>query len=144
MNSTFSNKLFSKGQMSLKDSSRANQLDCVINYFFQLYLILYIYVQRFDVMNTIEIILKTKHDLSFGNWDGLMYVESDSGGAAPIEKYMLLYKLKSHDGNKTSNVTTKALFSSQNIFYNTRHIEYSDTYMHGALNTIEKITNFKN
>ena len=78
-------------------------------------------------MNTIEIILKTKHYLSFGNWDGLMYVESDSGGAAPIEKYMLLYKLKSHDGNKTSNVTTKALFSSQNIFYNTRHIKYSDT-----------------
>ena len=39
---------------TLKDSARANQLDCVISYFFQLYLILYVYVRKFDETDTIK------------------------------------------------------------------------------------------
>ena len=35
------------GKLDLKDSSRANQLDCIISYFFKLYLILYACVKRF-------------------------------------------------------------------------------------------------
>ena len=34
-------------------SARANLLDCVISYFFQLYLMLHVYVRRFDVMGTV-------------------------------------------------------------------------------------------
>ena len=35
------------GLIRLKDSSRANQLGCVINYFFQLHLVLHAFVQNF-------------------------------------------------------------------------------------------------
>ena len=48
---------------ALKDSSCANQLDCVISYFFQLHLMLYVYVERFDVMDIVGKILGTKRGL---------------------------------------------------------------------------------
>ena len=38
-------------------SARANLLDCVISYFFQLYLILHVYIRKFDVTDTVEKIL---------------------------------------------------------------------------------------
>ena len=40
-----------------------NQLDCVISYFFQLYLILHACVERFDVMDTVGKNLGTKRGL---------------------------------------------------------------------------------
>ena len=49
--------------MSLKDSARDNQLDCVINYFFQLHLMLYVCVRRFDVIVTVGSFLRTKRSL---------------------------------------------------------------------------------
>ena len=47
-------------ELGLKDSARANQLDCVISYLFQLHLMLYACVLRFDVKGTIGIFLETK------------------------------------------------------------------------------------
>ena len=41
-----------------------NQLDYVISYFFQLYLILYVYVRKFDVAGTAQTFLGTKRSLS--------------------------------------------------------------------------------
>ena len=49
--------------MSL-DSSRGNQSDCVISYFFQLYLMLHACVRRFDVTSTVQKILRTKQGLN--------------------------------------------------------------------------------
>ena len=46
--------------LDLKDSARANQLDCIISYFFQLHLILHACVQTFDVTGTREKKLRTK------------------------------------------------------------------------------------
>ena len=46
-----------------KDSSRANQLDCVISYFFQLHLMLHASVRTFDVTGTLEIFLGTKQGM---------------------------------------------------------------------------------
>ena len=40
------------------------QLYYVISYFFQLHLMLYAYVLRFDVMGTVEKFLGTKHGLN--------------------------------------------------------------------------------
>jgi len=39
----------------LKDTSRADQLVCVISYFFKLYLMLHVCVQKFDVTENLEI-----------------------------------------------------------------------------------------
>ena len=39
--------------IKLKNSSRANQLDYVIGYFFQLHLVLHASVQKFDVTDTV-------------------------------------------------------------------------------------------
>ena len=47
------------GLIRLKNSARTNQIDCVINYFFQLYLMLYVYVQRFDVTRPVQIFFET-------------------------------------------------------------------------------------
>ena len=41
-------------KLGLKDLSRANQLDCVISYFFQLHLMLHACVKKFDVTDTVE------------------------------------------------------------------------------------------
>ena len=49
----------------LKNLFRANQLNYVISYFFQLHLMLHACVQRFDVMGTVEIFFETKHGLRF-------------------------------------------------------------------------------
>ena len=51
----------------LKNSSQGNQLDYVINYFFQLHLMLHAYVQKIDVTDTIEIFLRTKPGLVFNH-----------------------------------------------------------------------------
>ena len=51
-------------KLGLKDSSRRNQLNCVINYFFQLYLMFYACVQKFDVTDTVGSFLQTKQGLS--------------------------------------------------------------------------------
>ena len=40
-------------QLGLKDSSRHLQLNCVINYFFQMHLMLHACVRRFDMMSTL-------------------------------------------------------------------------------------------
>ena len=40
-------------RLGLKDSARANQLDCVISYFFQLHLMFHTCVRRFDVIGTV-------------------------------------------------------------------------------------------
>ena len=50
--------------MSL-DSSRMNQLDCVLIYFFQLHLILHTCVRKLDVTGTVEKSWETKRCLSF-------------------------------------------------------------------------------
>jgi hypothetical protein len=50
-------------QLCLKDSSRGNQLDYVISYFFQLYLMLHACVQRFDVTGPVRNFLETKQSL---------------------------------------------------------------------------------
>ena len=39
------------------------QLDCVINYFFQLYLMLHASVRKFNVMGIVGIFFKTKQDI---------------------------------------------------------------------------------
>ena len=41
-------------KLGLKDSSRANQLDCIISYLFQLHLMLHTCVQKFDVTDTVR------------------------------------------------------------------------------------------
>ena len=51
-------------KLDLKDSSRSNQLDCIISYLFQLHLMLHACVQKFDVMGTVEIFLETKQGLN--------------------------------------------------------------------------------
>ena len=51
--------------LGLKNSARANQLDCVISYFFQPHLMLHAYVRIFDVTGTIENFLETKQGLIF-------------------------------------------------------------------------------
>ena len=43
---------------------RVNQLDCIINYFFQLHLIFHVYVKKFDVTNSVVIFLETKQGLN--------------------------------------------------------------------------------
>ena len=48
------------GLIRLKNLFRANQLNYVISYFFQLHLMLHAYVQKFDVTGTVEIFLGTK------------------------------------------------------------------------------------
>ena len=45
-------------QLGLKNLSRANQLDCVISYFFQIYLMLHACVEKFDVTCTLENFLR--------------------------------------------------------------------------------------
>ena len=49
--------------LDLKDSSPHLQLNYVINYFFQLYLMLHASVRRFDVMGIVEFFFKTKQDI---------------------------------------------------------------------------------
>ena len=51
-------------RLGLKDTVRANQLDCIINYFFKLYLILHACVRRFDVTDIVQNFLETKLSLS--------------------------------------------------------------------------------
>ena len=46
------------------DSSGRNQLDYVISYFFQLYLILHTCIRKFDVTGTAQIFLGTKRSLT--------------------------------------------------------------------------------
>ena len=46
-----------------KDLSRANQLDYVISYFFQLHLMLHTCVRKFDVTGTVEKILGSEWGL---------------------------------------------------------------------------------
>jgi len=40
--------------LDLKDSSRQLRINCVISYFFYLYLMLYTYAARFDVIRNLE------------------------------------------------------------------------------------------
>ena len=47
-------------KLDLKDSSRHLQLNCVINYFFQLYLMLHVCIRTFDVTGIVQKILGTK------------------------------------------------------------------------------------
>ena len=44
-----------------------NQLNCVINYFFQLHLMLHAYIQRFEVMDTVGNFLGTKRGLNLAH-----------------------------------------------------------------------------
>ena len=46
------------------DSSRGNQLDCIISYFFQLHLLLHACVERFDVTGIVGKFLGTKRGLN--------------------------------------------------------------------------------
>ena len=63
--------MFNHELIMFKNSSRANQLDCVISYFFQLHLIFHACVERFDVTGTVGKILGTKRDLCiFGKGSG--------------------------------------------------------------------------
>ena len=48
----------------LKNLYRANQLDCVISYFFHLHLMLHAYVRKFDVTVTVANFLPTERGLS--------------------------------------------------------------------------------
>ena len=45
--------------------SRHLPLNCVISYFFQLYLMFHACVRRFDVIDTVEFFLETKHRVMF-------------------------------------------------------------------------------
>ena len=56
-----------------------NQLDCVISYFFQLYLMLHACIQKFDVMITAQIFL-TKHSLSHVAVFAMCTVHSSGAG----------------------------------------------------------------
>ena len=51
-------------KLGLKDLSRANQLDCIISYLFQLHLMLHTCVQKFDVTDTVRKFLGTKQGFS--------------------------------------------------------------------------------
>ena len=55
--------------------SRYLQLNCVINYFFQLYLILHAYVRRSDVMGNVEKNFGTKQSLPNQNENNRMHVK---------------------------------------------------------------------
>ena len=51
-------------KLGLKDLSRANQLDCIISYLFQLHLMLHTCVQKFDVTDTVRNFFGTKQSMS--------------------------------------------------------------------------------
>jgi len=51
------------GKLDLKDSSRANQLDYIISYFFRLHLMFHACVRRFDVTDIVQKFLGTKQSL---------------------------------------------------------------------------------
>ena len=56
--------MFNYKLIGIKNSSRANQLDCIISYFFQLHLMLYACVEKFDVTDTVGNFSGTKQVLS--------------------------------------------------------------------------------
>ena len=120
------------GLIRLKNSSRANQLDCVISYFFQLHLMLHACVQKFDVTDTVRNFLGTKQGLSYNNWS--------------IPSRIILLKDYYHSRNVTQlccsiygidiSSTTIYLFVDKSMNL-TRHISYQliilrsgDTYTH--------------
>ena len=51
-------------QLGLKDSSRGNQLDCIISYFFQLHLMFHACVRKLDLTGIVQTNLGTKPCLS--------------------------------------------------------------------------------
>ena len=52
-------------KLGLKNSSRANQLDCIISYLFQLHLMFYTCIQKFDMTGTVKkFFFGTKQGLS--------------------------------------------------------------------------------